>query len=588
MNRIMCGGWLLGVLIGLLGSPAARAAAAAEPMFFVAPDGNDGNPGTREAPFATLERARDAVCAVNEAMTGDVVVVLRGGLYRFDRAVVFGPRDSGRNGHHVIYRAAEGETPVLCGGVEVTGWRLHDRERNLHRADAPKDGFRQLYINGERGIRARTPNRTCDRTFGPYWGIANPLEEFLIKNEYWRALEPVERLHEVEVVLISHWYQQRLRIGEHTETEAGVVIAPLQPEHKFNKDPSHYRDSVFFLENALSFVDRPGEWYHDPVGGAVYLALPEGADTEPLRVIAPRLETLLEIRGTPEQPVRDLVFEGLTFEHTTWTRPSATGLNITQLAQPIGAARDWDSPDYPPGMIRAEHAQRLVLRNNTLRHAGANGIQFVMNVDDADIEGNEIHRIAANGIEIDIHAKKNPAPDEQSTGVAIWNNRIHRCGQDYTNGGGLLAHNVRGLIVEHNHIHDLPYSGMQIGNQPGGLVDVGCGRNIVRYNHIHHVVQLHDDGGGVYTLGGIQEGSVIAENFLHDIQRGPWAGSYGIDHIYLDNSTSRILVKDNVVRGGRAAERNGSRGNTLQNNTQGNPEIEQNAGLKPGHRPTRP
>ena len=85
----------------------------------------------------------------------------------------------------------------------------------------------------------------------------------------------------------------------------------------------------------------------------------------------------------------------------------------------------------------------------------------------------------------------------QSSG--IWNNHIRKCGQDYTNGGGLLAHNVRGLIVEHNHIHDMPYSGMQIGNQPGGMKNVGCGDNRIRYNHVHHCCQLHDDGGGIYT-----------------------------------------------------------------------------------------
>ena len=573
----------------------------------VAPDGNDANPGTQSAPFATLERARDAVRAVNEGMTGDVVVVLRGGLYRLEEPVAFDSRDGGQHGHRVIYRAAEGETPVLCGGMELTGWELHDRELNIYRAAAPKDGFRQLYINGARGIRARTPNRTCDATFGPYWRIADAKENFLIVPEHWRALDGVERFHEVEVVMKSHWYAQRLLIGERTETEDGVVIAPLHPGNKFNKTRNQagvcfYTNSVFYFENALAFVDAPGEWYHDAVEGAVYLALPEGVDVETMRVIAPRIETLLTIRGTPEQPVRDLVFEGITFEHTNWNYPSKRGLNITQFAQPIatlenwnsadtgvGGARYWDRAGYPPGMIRAEHAQRLVFRNNTIRHAGATGIQFVMNVDDADIEGNEIYRIAANGIEVDMHAQRNPAPDEQSTGVAIWNNRIHRCGQDYTNGGGLLAHNVRGLIVEHNHIHDMPYSGIQIGNQPGGrgLRDVGCGDNIVRFNHIHHVVQLHDDGGGIYTLGGIQEGSVIAENYTHDIEHGPWAGTYGIDHIYLDNWTSRILVENNVVRGGRAAQRNGSRGNILRNNVQSNPEIEQRAGLNPGYRPMR-
>ena len=96
---------------------------------------------------------------------------------------------------------------------------------------------------------------------------------------------------------------------------------------------------------------------------------------------------------------------------------------------------------------------------------------------------------------------------------------------------------------------------------------------------------MHDDGGGIYTLGGIQNGSVISDNYVHDIQKSKWAGSYRIDVIYLDNRTSKILVKNNVVNGGRAAERNGSKGNSLENNVQNNLEIEKNAGIKPDYNP---
>ena len=59
---------------------AQESAPASEPenvmaTYYVSPDGDDGNDGqTAETPFATLERARDAVRAVNSDMTGDIVV----------------------------------------------------------------------------------------------------------------------------------------------------------------------------------------------------------------------------------------------------------------------------------------------------------------------------------------------------------------------------------------------------------------------------------------------------------------------------------------------------------------------------------
>lgn len=129
----------------------------------------------------------------------------------------------------------------------------------------------------------------------------------------------------------------------------------------------------------------------------------------------------------------------------------------------------------------------------------------------------------------------------------------------------------------------MPYSGMQIGDQPGKEQDIGCGENQVRYNHVHHCTRIHGDGGGIYTLGGLQKGSVIASNFIHDINQP--RGHYKVDCLYLDNFSSGIRVRDNVVRGGKAAERNGSRGNTLVNNVQSNPEIEKTAGIKPGYTP---
>ncbi len=97
-------------------------------------------------------------------------------------------------------------------------------------------------------------------------------------------------------------------------------------------------------------------------------------------------------------------------------------------------------------------------------------------VDDSDIEGNDFHDIAANAIEIDALATPNPPPELQSENVAIWNNGFRHAGSVYSNGGAVLAHCVKGLIVEHNDISDMPYSGMQVGDQPGGYKPVGMHR----------------------------------------------------------------------------------------------------------------
>ena len=75
----------LGFLVLLLGLSACTGSLRADgevASFYVAPDGADSNAGTFEQPFATLERARDAVRRLKEESglpEGGVTVYLRGG-----------------------------------------------------------------------------------------------------------------------------------------------------------------------------------------------------------------------------------------------------------------------------------------------------------------------------------------------------------------------------------------------------------------------------------------------------------------------------------------------------------------------------
>ena len=71
--------------------------------------------------------------------------------------VTFGPEDSGRNGHHVRYVAAAGETPVLNGATRVTGWTPH--AGNIYKATLNRSRkLRNLYVND---TRAQMASRTA-------------------------------------------------------------------------------------------------------------------------------------------------------------------------------------------------------------------------------------------------------------------------------------------------------------------------------------------------------------------------------------------------------------------------------------------
>ena len=124
-------------------------AAGTQAVFFVAPDGSDSGNGTIEAPFATLEKARDEVRKINGDMTGDIVVYLRGGDYRLTQPVEFDTRDSGTGGFTVRYEAYDKEAPVINGAQQVTGWTKYNDK--LWSAPLDRDiKLRNLYVNDKR------------------------------------------------------------------------------------------------------------------------------------------------------------------------------------------------------------------------------------------------------------------------------------------------------------------------------------------------------------------------------------------------------------------------------------------------------
>ena len=157
--------------------------------FYVAPDGRDDWSGRlptasvlkTDGPFATLHRARDAVRALKAEARSDrpYVVMVRGGTYCLDAPLVLGPEDSGTAQAPVIYTAHPDERVVLSGGRPINGWRKADGK--LWVADVPEAKtdwvFRQLFVGGERQIRARTPNFDADHPRTGGWSFVLPFEE---------------------------------------------------------------------------------------------------------------------------------------------------------------------------------------------------------------------------------------------------------------------------------------------------------------------------------------------------------------------------------------------------------------------------
>jgi hypothetical protein len=539
-----------------------------------APGGNDSNPGSIDRPFASLAKARDMVRTVRDSMTADIVVYLRGGEYALSSAFVLDERDSGTNGYRVIYRAYPAERPVLTGARRVTGWTLHDATAGVYKASAGTLEFRQLYVNGQRAIRARTPNRSNDTDMGPYyrhkgWDTAN---KAVVVNG--AEIADWRNLRQVEFVARYQWHQQNMRIDRYVREGDNARIYFQSPERN-NSAFAHsgVANEPYYFENAYEFLDAEGEWYLDTATDTVYYKPRAGEDLATADVIAPAVERLVQIQGTTN-PVHDIQIQGLCFEYSTWMGPSSHGLVDYQACLRSGLG----DPVFP-GAVHVQNAANIRIEGNVFRHLGCQGVVLYSQTQGNAIIGNLFEDISANGIVVD----PTMASSGNSTNDTIAHNYVRWCGRDYAHACGIVATYPAGLVVEHNEVRDCPYTGISVG---WGWTpkDTALRDNKIRFNDVFRVCQLLCDGGGLYTLSK-QPGTHVFENWFHEIAYSAWAIGSPVNGIFHDEYSSFMTTEHNVftsIPGGNIREGAGTplKITYINNDTQ-DPSVKDNAGPLP-------
>lgn len=181
LSAILAAAMVMGSFSGM--SISARASGVV--LWVDAVNGSDSNDGSSAAlAFKTIGAAKSA--AAQKSEDSDVTVYVKGGTYQVTEAIKFGAEDSGKNGHTITYKAAEGETPVISGGTEVTGWTLHDEANNIWKASISEKAAesRQFYVDGEHQTRAMTEVSPTSWEIMGSGGYVSPYAESQDTNEY--------------------------------------------------------------------------------------------------------------------------------------------------------------------------------------------------------------------------------------------------------------------------------------------------------------------------------------------------------------------------------------------------------------------
>lgn len=557
--------------------------AGTQATYYASPAGS-GSVCSLAAP-CSLTGVRDKVRTANSSMTGDIIVYLRGGDYSLTSALTLDYRDSGTNGYRVYWKNYTGETPVISGGQSLAGgWTLHDAAKNIYKKTGVTTEFRSLYVNDLAAVRARTPNLSDADTLGSYYTAISAD----VTNKQYKInkaeIASWANLNQVEMVLQPHWYHNRLRVSSFTTDASYAYVSFLSPEQNsaFTKAASFYSANAYHFENAYELLDAEGEWYLNTATDTLYYKPRSGESMSTAAVVAPTLDVLVNLAGTAANPVHHLEINGLTFRYSGWNDISANGLVATQGASPITSL-------VVPGAVQAAYADQTRFIGNTLERLGGNGLKLGNSLKNSQIVGNTLRNIAANGIEV--KSPNNASAADLSEHVLIGNNTITRIGQHITNGIGILAHFVSDAVIEHNDIYNTPYMGIQVGNQTGCNCNNGMSSNLIRYNELHHVMQLHDDGGAIYTLGR-QPGTYIYKNYIHDLQKSAYALNYPLAALYMDNYSEFITAEQNVLTGINTSSGAlltneqtgiGAQNNEWINNNTTDPVIQSGAGVMTGY-----
>jgi hypothetical protein len=550
---------------------------AAEADFHVAPNGNDANPGTADAPFATMARARNAVRQkVAAGLTADMLVLIRGGTYRQNETLVFGPEDSGTEKCSVTYAAYPGERVMLSGGRRITGWKRGEGDiwtTELPEAKAGQWYFRQLFVDGKRAVRARTPN-IDDKT--PWWKITTssakrgaPDQNSLpIVVGVDHPIRPWKNTSDVELIYLNNNDGSRKRVGAVNE---GAQTCTLPPPHQWPPDslPGEYQIGhpvppyACYFENALEMLDEAGEWYLDRRTGVLSYWARDGEDLTKAEVVAPVVQkTLLAVAGTAEKRVRNLRFKGITVEHVDWPLPP---YGFTSMFGCLQVTSDGGKPPirfcWIDAAVGFKFARECDFTDGGVAHVGGIGLSLLSGCAQNVIEGNHLHDLGGGGITAGAILNRDTwkwadplAPDDHKT-YRIANNYVHHCGTDYFGAIGIFVGCAQEVLVTHNLVHDVAYSGIVLSGNETPLKFAR--NNTVEFNHIHHAMRVAVDGAGIYVSFPHEGwGAAVRGNLIHDLVRNPFnprdAGGWDAAGIYLDGvrpdlGCKSYQIESNVV-----------------------------------------
>lgn len=488
--------------------------------FYIASSGNDRNPGTVKLPFATLDRAQEAVRRLQDS-SAPVTVLIREGTYYLKSPLTFRSDDSGSNRAQVLYAAYPSERVTISGGRKLScNWTPY--KNGIMMASVPPGlQFSQLFINGKRQIRARFPNYDSSnpgksgyvQAAGPVRADAtNPFagqdDEMTFSTQAPKGIRfdpatftkqkwanPQEA--EIHIFQAAYWgtLQWKIRGIDFSNNTIWFGDGGQQIGAKWSHHPAVLNEnSRFFIDNVFEELDTPGEWFLDIQKSVLYYYPEQGTELRRTLVEVPLLEHAIKFSGTQSDPVQHVCLRGLRFTHT----------DTTYLKDyEVPSLSDWAI--HRGGSVLAEGTRNCsieacwfdavggnaIFANNYNREFSVTNCKFTDTGDSAICFVGDLEK--TNGTQLAF-----------PYACQAHNNLIHDCGFYGKQIAGVYISRAKRIKVSHNLIYNMPRAAICIG-------DGTWGGHVIEYNQTHDTVRETSDHGP-FNAWGRDRGWALAQS----------------------------------------------------------------------------
>lgn len=422
MKRIL--GIILALSFIISSMPCSMAEDNVYRDIYVDVNGNDDSAGSKENPFATIERAQKEVRSISENMSGDIVVHLGSGTFRLDEKLLFTTEDSGKNGYSVIWQGADNNSTVISGGEQVTGFKKSEEYEGVWETTVPQfDSILQLTVNGESRYVAKSANLVK----------ALPRNEKIYNDEYYKQ-HPEDKTKEhiyyyvdpETPFLADGLFMSKKDIGFYENAEDMFFktdiywTTNIKPVQSIEQDPNdsdrvivrmknpffsydiNLNDTLiirfnpqrgFTMMNAMEFLDEPGEFYFNRKTKKLYYIPQENEDMTTAEVVVPKLEELAEVKGSDiDKKVTNLIFKGISFRDTKLDYSGGYKGN---------QARDNDGPRvYGRGFrgVEVSYADNVSFYDNVFSCMAEVALELSNACENCTVKGNTFYDIGDSGI----------------------------------------------------------------------------------------------------------------------------------------------------------------------------------------------